>query len=365
MTIRTVLIGLGWSGREIWLSRLLARDDYEVVAAVDPDPAKRETFTATTGRPAFADIDALQAGAADLALVAAPNHAHAPLARSLLMRGFATFVEKPVCITTAEANALADAEQTGGGLLLAGSASRYRADVVQLLKLVPELGRLRNVDLTWIRARGVPQSRGWFTHRAQAGGGVLLDLGWHLLDVLEEIVGAVDFGQIAASVSDDHVNDPSWTAAWRHDLPAPAMEADVEDTVRGFLVTDAGLSVSLRASWAAHSATRDVTAIRVEGSEGTATLRSTFGFSPNREPQPRITFVSQGQVREIPVPVEPIGAEYDHQLDDISRRLFDPSSRGCAIAGVRRIVATVEGIYAAAATHSASARPSAAEALTC
>ncbi|GIG59284.1 oxidoreductase [Longispora fulva] len=349
MRIRTVLIGFGWSGREIWLPRLLARDDYEVVAAVDPDPATREAFTAATDRPAFADIDGLRAGDADLALVAAPNHVHASLGRSLLQRGFATFVEKPVCLTTAEADALADAERDGAGTLLAGSASRYRADVAELVKLVPELGRLRNVELAWERARGVPQSRGWFTNRAQAGGGVLLDLGWHLLDVLEEVVGPVSFDQVAASTSDDHANDPRWAAAWRHDRPAPDVEVDVEDTVRGFLVADTGLSVSVRASWATHSATHDATTIRVDGSEGTATLRTTFGFSPNREPRPRITAVRQGQAREIAVPVEPIGAEYDHQLDDIRHRLSDPSSRGRAIAGVRRIVATIEAIYAASA----------------
>lgn len=352
MTIRTVLIGLGWSGREIWLSRLLPRDDYEVVAAVDPDPARREAFTAETGVSAFADIDGLEPGAADLVLVAAPNHAHAPLGRALLRKGFATFVEKPVCLTTAEADALAEAEREGGGLLLAGSAARYRADVGELLKVVPELGRLRHVELTWIRARGVPQSRGWFTHRAQSGGGVLVDLGWHLLDVLEEVVGPADFGRIAASVSDDHVNDPSWTAAWRHDLPAPAMAADVEDTVRGFLVTGTGLSVGLHTSWAAHAATHDVTSIRVEGSNGTATLHTTFGFSPNREPRPRITAVCQGAVREIEVPAEPVGAEYDHQLDDLSSRLSDPSYRGSAIAAVRRVVAAIEGVYRAAAAGS-------------
>jgi oxidoreductase len=364
MRIRTVLVGFGWSGREIWLPRLLARDDYEVVAAVDPDPATREAFTAATDRPAFADIDALQAGDADLALVAAPNHVHASIAQSLLERGFATFVDKPVCLTTTEADVLADAEQEGSGPLLAGSASRYRADVVELVKLVPELGRLRNVDLVWKRARGVPQSRGWFTNRAQAGGGVLLDLGWHLLDVLEEIVGPVSFDQVAATTSDDHVDDPRWTAAWRYDLPAPDVEADVEDTVRGFLVADTGLSVGLRASWATHSATHDVTTIRVEGSEGTATLRTTFGFSPNREPRPRITAMCQGQVREIAVPIEPIGAEYDHQLDDIRHRLSDPSSPGYAIAGVRRIVATIEAIYQAAATPSVPAGPIATAAAT-
>jgi oxidoreductase len=364
MRIRTVLIGFGWSGREIWLRRLLARDDYEVVAVVDPAPAKQASFTAATDRPAFADISVLRPGDADLALVAVPNHAHAPIARSLLKRGFATFVEKPVCLTTTEANMLAEAEQEGAGLLLAGSASRYRADVVELVKLVPQLGRVRNVDLAWERARGVPLSQGWFTNRAQAGGGVLLDLGWHLLDILDEIIGPVDFSQVVASVSDDHVKDPRWAAAWRHDLPAPNVEADVEDTVRAFLVADDGLSVGLRASWATHSVTRDVTTIRIEGSKGTATLRSTFGFSPDREPWPRITVLSEGQARDIPVAIEPIGTEYDRQLDDIRCRLANPSPRGYAIAGVRRNVATIEAIYAAAAGSLTPTGPIAAAAAT-
>lgn len=350
MRIRTVLVGFGWAGREIWLPRLMARGDYEVVAAVDPDPAKRAAFTAATDRPAFGDVDVLRAEDADLALVASPNHLHAAIARGLLDRGLATFVEKPVCLTSAEADMLAAAEQAGGGPLLAGSACRYRADVLRLSDVAADLGRLRHVDLVWERARGVPRSQGWFTSRTQAGGGVLFDLGWHLLDVLESIAGPLAFDQVAATTSHDHVNDPRWTAVWRHDQPPPELDADVEDTVRGFLVTGTGLSVALRASWATHSASHDVTEIRIDGSGGAATLRSTFGFSPNREPRPRLHVVRHGRTSEVAVPAEPVGAEYSRQLDNVRDRLADPSACGSAIAGARRIVGTIEALYAASAT---------------
>ncbi|RSM75231.1 oxidoreductase [Amycolatopsis sp. WAC 01375] len=364
MRIRTVLVGFGWSGREIWLPRLMASSDYEVVAAVDPDPVKREAFTAATDRPSFDGVDALRAEDADLALVASPNHLHAAIARRLLGRGLATFVEKPVCLTSAEADTLAEAERAGGGRLLAGSAFRCRADVRELTALAGELGHLRHIDLVWERARGVPRSQGWFTSRAEAGGGVLFDLGWHLLDVLETITGPVAFDQVVASTSHDHVNDPRWTAAWRHDQPVPELDADVEDTVRGFLVTRSGLSVGLRASWAAHSASHDVTEIRVDGSAGSATLRTTFGFSPNREPRPRLSVVRRGRTSEVAVPAEPIGTEYTRQLDDLRDRLADPSARGSAIAGVRRIVGTIEALYAASATPLLPAGPVTAAAAT-
>ncbi|MFD9318533.1 Gfo/Idh/MocA family protein [Streptomyces sp. NPDC060053] len=357
MTVRTFLVGLGWSGQEIWLPRLLAHDGYDVVAAADPDPARRAAFTAATGRPAFADPGAFDTGQADLAVVAVPNHAHAPVARDLLLRGLATFVEKPVCLSVEEAELLADAERRGGAPLLAGSAFRHRADVAELARLVPSLGRVRNVDLSWIRARGVPQAGGWFTNRSQAGGGVLFDLGWHLLDVLDAVVGPLTFDQIAAVATGDHVNDADWTAAWRHDPPAPSVTADVEDTVRAFLVAEGGLSVGLRASWASHGATHDVTTIRVEGTAGNATLRCTFGFSPHRVPRPEITHVRAGEVSDIRVPAQPVGAEYDRQLSALSTLPAAPSSRGRAIEGAHRIVTAIEAIYAAAATSLVPAGP--------
>jgi oxidoreductase len=357
MTTRTALIGLGWSGREIWLPRLLARDDYEIVAAVDPDPQRRKVFTVSTGRPAFASIDALDVRSADLAIVAVPNHAHAQVARTMLLRGLATFVEKPVCLTGDEADMLADAERRGGVPLLAGSASRYRTDIAELVRLVPALGQPRHVDLAWIRSRGVPHSQGWYTTRAQAGGGVLVDLGWHLLDVLEAIVGPLTFGQVLAATTGDHVNDRDRAATWRRDVVVSDAMADVEDTVRGFMVAKDGLSVGLRASWASHTATHDVTSIHVEGTTGAATLRCTFGFSPYREPQPRITLIQDGRAHDVPIPAEPIGVEYDRQLEHLRHQLADPLSLGRTIAVVRRIVTTIEAMYAAATASPLASQP--------
>lgn len=348
MTTRTALVGFGWSGEKIWLPRLLANPGYDVVAAVDPDPARRAAFTAATGLPAFADPGELDADTTGLAVVAVPNHLHAPVAASLLRRGITTFVEKPVCLTVREADLLADAERHGGAPLLAGSPFRCRADVTALTKLVPELGRIREVELSWIRARGVPHARGWFTSRERAGGGVLLDLGWHLLDVLEDITGSVRFDQLAASASDDHVREAWWSAAWREDEPDPDGVADVEDTVRAFMVTGDGCSVGLLASWASHEAAHDVTTIRVAGSAGTATLRCTFGFSPHREPRSSITHVRMGTTTDVEVDTEPIGAEYDRQLADLLSELAVPRER--AIDRSRRIITTIDEIYTAAAS---------------
>nr|AXL05400.1 gfo/Idh/MocA family oxidoreductase [uncultured bacterium] len=344
MSVRVALVGLGWAGRELWLPLLREHADFEVVAAVDADPASRAAFAKTAGVVVHAGVEALSARDVDLAVVAVPNHLHAEVAGALMATGIPVFLEKPVCLTSAEVDVLAAAERSGG-MLLAGSAARYRADVGTLARIVPDLGDVRHVDLAWVRSRGVPRAT-WFTQRDKAGGGVLFDLGWHLLDTLAFLLGPGRFTQVTGVTSDDFVNVGAWRAAWRKDL-AGAGAADVEDTARGFLVRDDGVSVSLRASWASHEA-QDVTLIRVEGSAGVADLRCTFGFSPNRRPAPELTLTSEGATTPIELPAEPIGAEYRRQLDGLAARLADPGNRGVAVAEARPIVRMIENFYASA-----------------
>jgi oxidoreductase len=342
---RVALVGPGWAGRELWLPLLRDHADFELVAAVDADPAARAAFTAATGVAVHPGVDALTARAVDLAVVAVPNHLHADVAGRLLTAGISVFLEKPVCVTSAEADALAAAER-GGGTLLAGSAVRYRADVEALRQAMTDLGEIRHVGLSWVRARGVPRAGGWFTQRDKAGGGALLDLGWHLLDTLTFLLGPERFTQVIGVTSDDFVNAGAWRAAWRQDQPG-ADAGDVEDTARGFLVRGDGVAVSLRASWASHEA-RDACLIQVEGSAGTAELRCTFGFSPNREPEPVLTVTRAGTTTRLAVPTEPIGVEYARQLDGLAAMLADPDNRGKAVTEARLIVRMIESFYASA-----------------
>ncbi|WP_225828437.1 Gfo/Idh/MocA family protein [Streptomyces naphthomycinicus] len=346
MSVRAAVVGLGWAGRELWLPRLRSHPDFDLVAAVDPDPAARADVGAATGTPVHAEPDALDARSVDLAVVAVPNHLHTTVAARLLGRGVNVFLEKPVCLSGAEADTLAAAERDGG-VLLAGSAARHRADVRELTAILPELGRVRHVDLAWIRARGVPQAGGWFTRRSEAGGGALVDLGWHLVDTLTALLGPSPVRQAVGATSDDFLNAGEWSAAWRREETAAAPTGDVEDTARGFLLREDGVSVSLRASWASHEA-RDLSLIRIEGSAGTAELRCTFGFSPNRQPESVLTLTREGTTRRLPVPAEPVGAEYGRQLDGVPALLADPAGRGRAIAEARTTVRLMERIYASA-----------------
>ncbi|MFF8026158.1 Gfo/Idh/MocA family protein [Streptomyces sp. NPDC007896] len=347
--VRIALVGLGWAATSIWLPRLRRHPGYTVTAVVDPAPGAPALLAAEgIDAPLFTDVGRLPPELADLAVVAVPNHLHATVAARLLRRGTAVFLEKPVCLSTEEARQLAAAEQAGGAVLLAGSAARFRADVTLLRETVEKVGRIRHVDLEWVRACGVPDAGGWFTSSSLAGGGALLDLGWHLLDTLTSLLGPTDFGQVVGTVSSDFVNRGSARAAWRRDEPVRnAGAGDVEDTARGFLITDEGVSVALRASWASHVAT-DVTRIRVEGSDGSAALECTFGFSPNRVAGSTVTHTRDGITTGLPVPAEEIGAEYVRQLDALPGLLADPALRGQAVEDAARTIGVIERVYGSA-----------------
>lgn len=355
--IRTAIVGLGWAGRSIWGARLREHPAFEVTALVDPEPVVRAGAARDfPGAAALPDVAALEPISVDLAVVAVPNHRHAQVAAELLARGVPVFLEKPVCLSTAEAEALAEAEHAGGAVLLAGSAARYRTDVRTLYGLAAELGPIRHVEAAWVRAKGVPDSGGWFTSKRLAGGGALIDLGWHLLDSVTPLVGPGGYRNVLGSVSGDFVGDGAWSTTWRHgDVPARA-GGDVEDTARGFLVTDGGVSVSLRASWASHEA-YDRTVLRVEGHDGTAHLVCTFGFSPNRHDGSTLTLTRDGVTDTVPVAVEPVGVEYRRQLDELPGLLADPAARGAAIGEARPTIKAIERLYASARrTHTVAVR---------
>lgn len=351
MTLRVAVVGLGWAARSIWLPQLRQHPTYAVTAVVDPDPVARGSVTRQGSDIAvFADVDELPAGLVDLAVVAVPNHLHCTIACRLLAKGLAVFLEKPVCLSSAEADRLAAAEHSGGAVLLAGSAARYRTDVRTLHSLAETLGPIRHVELAWVRARGVPDTGGWYTHRRLAGGGALVDLGWHLFDAVSPLLKFTAFTQVVGTVSADFVNNRNCRAVWRQDHAAGLQcgdGGDVEDTARGFLVIDDGVSVSLRASWASHEA-RDVTMIEVEGTAGTATLCCTFGFSPHRQRGSTLSHTRDGKSVPVAVADEPIGTEYRRQLDHLPVLLADPASKGRALMQARRIIGMIERVYESA-----------------
>jgi len=355
--IRVAVVGAGWVSRAVWLPLLQEHDDFEVTAIIDADAraaawAAQELGQSTPlTRPEDLTLDV-----ADAAVVALPNHLHHETAGMLMRHGLSVFVEKPVTRTRDEAEDLAEIsgdDHQGGAQarLLAWSAARHRTDVAYLRSLLPVIGELRALDLSWTRAAGIPERTGWFTDRSLAGGGALLDLGWHLLDVGLDLLGWPVIDQVVGTCSGDWMTRPEAAADWRGlgggVVHRPAQL--VEDTVQAMLATADGVAVRLQTRWASHAA-EDTTTISVEGADGKLTLETTFGFSPHRR-VPRLTLLRRGHEQEIELPNDPVGVEYRRQVDELAHVLQDPGHddrHANTEKEVLTIADVLERIYAAA-----------------
>jgi predicted dehydrogenase len=122
-------------------------------------------------------------------VVATPNHTHAPLAREAIERGVAVVVDKPLALTAPEARELLET----GGRLTVFQNRRWDSDQLTLRRLLGEgaLGDVMRHESRFERWR--PEQKGesaWRETRTPAeGGGVLLDLGSHLIDEALQLLG--------------------------------------------------------------------------------------------------------------------------------------------------------------------------------
>ena len=135
------------------------------------------------------DLD--QAGNADLALIATPARSHASLAIALLQRGFHLLVEKPMCASAADARAM-QAEAARCGRMLAVGHFRRFFPALETLRTMIESGVFGAVRRIVADEGGLfrwpAASAGFFT-REEGGGGVTLDIGIHMLEILVSWLG--------------------------------------------------------------------------------------------------------------------------------------------------------------------------------
>ncbi|HYC32349.1 MAG TPA: Gfo/Idh/MocA family oxidoreductase, partial [Gemmatimonadales bacterium] len=184
-TLRLAVIGCGAVTERYHLPALLASPDVAVVAFVDPAVDRARALAGrVAGAIAAADPDEV-AGTVDAALVAAPNAAHEAVTVPLLSRGIHVLVEKPMARTAAECDRMLAAAERSGAVLAVGHdfrhfpVARFARDL--FASGIP--GAVRRVDVRqsaggrWPYASPAALSR-------EAGGGVLLDFGVHLLDLL-------------------------------------------------------------------------------------------------------------------------------------------------------------------------------------
>jgi predicted dehydrogenase len=257
-------LGVGWIGR----SRLdaLARTGLVEVAAI-ADADRRlsrevaETSAGAVGVPGLRDLLDLDL---DGIVIATPSALHAEQALAALESGAAVFCQKPLGRTAHEAHAVVDKARTADRLLAVDLSYRHTRAVAAAAELAAsgELGRIYAADLTFHNAYG--PDKPWFTQRDLAGGGCLMDLGTHLVDLALWLTGSS-----TASVS---------AARLLHGgRPLAPDAAEVEDFAFVQLELDAGVSARVACSWFLSAGSECVFGCTLYGTEGAVSVSNVDG----------------------------------------------------------------------------------------
>jgi scyllo-inositol 2-dehydrogenase (NADP+) len=215
-TLRVAIVGYGLAGSVFHAPLVAATPGLRVVSVVTGDPARAEAArSAYPGVRILPNADELFAapGEVDLVVIAAPNVAHVPLARRAVAAGLPVVVDKPIATTAADAAAVAREAGAAGVLLTVFQNRRLDGDFRTLRAVLDggALGAVVRVESRFDRYRPAVQEGRWRESGDPAlGGGLLLDLGAHLVDQAVTLFGAPDavYAEIArvrpgAAVEDD------------------------------------------------------------------------------------------------------------------------------------------------------------------
>jgi len=117
------------------------------------------------------------------------NAAHAPCTIAALEAGLHVLCEKPMAMNVAEAEAMRDAAKRSGKLLMIGFVRRFGNDCAVVQDFINEgyFGDLYYAKATYLRRNGCPG--GWFGDKSRSGGGPLIDLGVHVIDLVRYLMG--------------------------------------------------------------------------------------------------------------------------------------------------------------------------------
>ncbi|MFG0252715.1 MAG: Gfo/Idh/MocA family protein, partial [Phycisphaerales bacterium JB038] len=127
----------------------------------------------------------------DAVVVAIPNHNHAEAAIAAMKAGKDVLLEKPMAMNVAECDAIIDTMNETGRLLQMGFVLRQTSVARMVKQFIDEgqLGDIYHIKASVYRRRGIPGLGGWFTTKAISGGGALIDLGVHVIDLSMHLAG--------------------------------------------------------------------------------------------------------------------------------------------------------------------------------
>lgn len=255
--LRIGVVGCGGIFNAVHLPAYAAMDNVEVVAVCDivEERAQKaaQTFTSAAVYTDYNDLIARD----DIEAVdiCTPNYLHPIIACAAMESGKHVFSEKPDSPTVEGVLKMKETSERTGKILMVMRNNRYVPASAFARRYIQdgEAGEIYAAHCGWQRRRGIPGKGGWFTTKAKSGGGPLIDLGVHMIDLALWLMGnpkpvavtGCTYSKFADSEVTDSVNS-------RFGDKAADGVYDVEDLAMGFVRMDNGACLTIECSWASN-----------------------------------------------------------------------------------------------------------------
>ena len=256
-TLKIAVIGVGGIARTEHLPAYATMENVEVVALCDIKPEKARAQADIYNIPLVFENykDVLELPGLDAVDICTPNYLHSIIAVEALEHGLHVFCEKPDAVSVAEAEKMKAAAESSGKVLMVMRNNRYMP-ISSFLKQYIEAGKLGEIYAArcgWQRRRGIPGKGGWFTTKAQSGGGPLIDLGVHMIDLTMWLLGSprpvAVTGCTYCKFANNDMSDSIDSTFGEKDANGTF---DVEDLAMGFIRFDNGACMQIEFSWASN-----------------------------------------------------------------------------------------------------------------
>ena len=325
--LRAGVVGFGWAGQQ-HMDAYTAHPDVELVAIAGLEDGPRARLGELYGLPetglfrGYAEM--IEQAGLDVISIATPTALHAPVAVAALEAGVHVLSEKPLAEDAVRGAAMVEAAKKSDRVLDVSFNHRRRGDVKALKKLVDDgaLGEIYYAKAGWLRRSGIPGLGTWFTQQALAGGGPLMDIGVHMLDMALHLMGEPSAEAVSAATYAEFGPRGRGGSVDRPTLPPGAdgtVPFEVEDLSTAFVRLSGGATLLLEASWASYVKADELYVV-LYGSEGGAVLGT-----------PGLWNVSQLQVltelRGVPAelfPVLPADGRHQEAVDDFVAKVQSP-----------------------------------------
>lgn len=255
-TLRIGLVGVGGAAQINHIPALKKTEGFELAALCDHDPEKAQRVAQKFAVPkAYGRLeDLLDDDDIDVVDLCTPNFLHAPMALASLGAGKHVLCERPLARSADEASSMAKAAKKADRTLMCAVQHRFRADAQLLRKFVDkgDLGEIFMAKAGWLRQRTEWDSDEWRRTKRESGGGVVLDLGFQMLDLSLWVLGQPKVTAVTASVH-------------------RSRKGEVEDSATAFLRLESGATLTLELTWGLLME-KDFAYLNLFGSGGAALL---------------------------------------------------------------------------------------------